>query len=216
MSTDIVVIGAGGHAVSVTSVAQSHGFRVIAYVDDTLAGAEILGTSVITKQQCISLYPEGNLFIAIGDNAVRERVYLEYKDALPGSDFPALIHSSSVVGVSSKVGIGTVVMPLANVGPNSTVGNFCILNTSSSIDHDCVMGNFSSLAPGVICGGTVTIGTRSAIAIGATVKHGIGLGDDVVIGANSYVDRPMEDNVVAYGTPCKRIRGRNKGDAYLD
>ena len=129
--------------------------------------------------------------------------------------FHQLYINQVVIGVGASIGHGTIIMPLANVGPNSTIGDFCILNTSSTIDHDCYMRDFFSLAPRVVCGGTVTIGMRSAISIGATVKHDICVGDDVVIGANSYVNKSVKNNVVAYGTPCKNIIDRNKGDLYL-
>ena len=215
MSTAIIIVGAGGHAISVTNVALSCGMSVVAYVDDNKAGGKVLDIPVITKQQCIDTYKTANFAIAIGDNLVRERVYNEYKLELPNCKFPPLIHQSAVIGINSKVGDGAVIMPQTNVGPNSEVGVFCILNTSSSIDHDSDMQSFSSIAPKVVTGGNVKIGIRSAVSIGATVKHGIVIGDDVVIGANSYVDKAFGSNLVAYGNPCKFVRERTKGDSYL-
>ena len=215
MSKAIIIVGAGGHAVSVTNVALSCGMNVVAFVDDNKAGSQILDIPVITKQQCIDTYKTANLAIAIGDNLVRERVYNEYKFELPNCKFPPLIHQSAVIGINSKVGDGAVIMPQTNVGPNSKVGLLCILNTSSTIDHDCDMQSFSSIAPRVVTGGNVKIGVRSAVSIGATVKHGIVIGDDVLIGANSYVNKAFDSNLVAYGTPCKFVRERTKGDAYL-
>ena len=215
MSSSIVIVGTGGHAISVSNVALSCGMSVIAYVDDNKAGGKVLGTPIITKQQCVEAHPTENLVIAIGDNSVRECVYNEYKTELPNSKFPSLIHKSAVIGIKSKIGNGTVVMPQVNVGPNSTVGELCILNTSSTIDHDCQMQSYSSIAPGVITGGIVKIGIRSAVSIAVVIKHGIVIGDDVVIGANSYVNKDLGNNLVAYGTPCKFIRNRMKGDAYL-
>ena len=78
------------------------------------------------------------------------------------------------------------------------------------------MNNFSSIAPGVFTVGNVKIGIRSALSIGVTVKHGVCIGSDVIIGANSYVNKKVEDNVVAYGYPCKVVRKRNNGDSYLE
>ena len=77
------------------------------------------------------------------------------------------------------------------------------------------MNAFSSIAPRVVTGGNVKIGIRSALSIGATVKHGVLIGDDVVIGANSYVNKQISSNVVANGSPCKFVRKRIKGDSYL-
>ena len=210
MKQSIIIIGAGGHAVSIANVAHGSGMNVIAFVDDNKAGVGLLGIPVITTQQCINEHTAANLTIAIGENSVRERVSNEYKSAMPKAKFPPLIHNSAVVGIKTEVGDGTVVMPQVNIGPNCKVGVFCILNTSSSIDHDCEMDAFSSIAPRVVTGGNVKIGLSSAISIGATVKHGVIIGDDVVIGANSYVNKTVESKTVAYGIPCKFVRKRDK------
>jgi sugar O-acyltransferase (sialic acid O-acetyltransferase NeuD family) len=216
ISSSVVIIGAGGHAVSVSNVASSCGMRVAAYVDDSKSGTKVLGIPVITKQLCIDTHFDKNFVIAIGDNSARELIYKEFKSELPNSKFPALIHQSAVVGINSRIGNGAIIMPQANVGPNSIIGEFCIVNTSASIDHDCEMQSFSSLAPRAVTGGGVNIGVRTAVSIGAIIKHGISIGDDVVIGANSYVDKAIGNNIVAYGSPCKVVRTRIKGDSYLD
>jgi len=215
MKPSIVIIGTGGHAVSIANVAHGSGMNVVAFVDDNKVGTNLLNIPVISSQQCINEHSAANLTIAIGDNALRERVCNEYKSAMPNARFPALIHSSAVIGINTEVGDGTVVMPQVNIGPNCKVREFCILNTSSSIDHDCEMDAFSSIAPRVVTGGNVKIGLGSAVSIGTTVKHGVIIGDDVVIGANSYVNKRVESNVLAYGSPCKSVRKRTKGDSYF-
>jgi acetyltransferase-like isoleucine patch superfamily enzyme len=106
-------------------------------------------------------------------------------------------------------------MPNAVIGPNTKVGKFCLINTQASIDHDCVMLDYSSLAPSSVTGGTVQIGIRSALSIGATIKHGLKIGNDCVVGANSYLNKDLPNNQVAYGTPAKQVRTRNIGDSYL-
>ncbi|WP_205664974.1 NeuD/PglB/VioB family sugar acetyltransferase [Tsuneonella suprasediminis] len=215
MPTPLVIIGTGGHAVSATNVALSSGYEVVSYVDDKNHASEFAGIPIIKVEDCLSQFYNYNLFIAIGDNYIREKVSSEIKKMMPNARFPSLIHSASAVGWNAQIGAGSILMPFANVGPNSIVGSGCILNTGSSIDHDCRMNAFSSIAPGVFCGGNVHIGTRSAVSIGANIKHGINIGSDVVIGANSYVNTTIDDNIVAYGSPCKKVRSRKKGTPYL-
>jgi acetyltransferase-like isoleucine patch superfamily enzyme len=106
-------------------------------------------------------------------------------------------------------------MPGSVVGPKTDIGQFCILNTRSSIDHHGVMADCSSLAPGVTAGGGVRVGLRSAISIGAIVKHDVIIGNDCVVGAGSYVHANLPDSCVAYGTPARIVRSRNRGDRYL-
>ncbi len=78
------------------------------------------------------------------------------------------------------------------------------------------MDDFSSIAPGVTVGGTVRIGRRSAVSIGATVRHKLTIGEDSVVGAHSYLNRDLQGNVVAYGIPARVVRARSAGDPYIE
>ncbi|MEY2959958.1 MAG: hypothetical protein RLZZ01_2526, partial [Actinomycetota bacterium] len=53
------------------------------------------------------------------------------------------------------------------------------------------------------------------IFIWAVAKHGVTIGDDTVVGANSYVDRDLDGCLVAFGTPARTIRARRPADRYL-
>ena len=215
MTLRLIIIGAGGHAISVTNVALSCGYSVIAYVDDNKKGKSIFDIPILSTEVCYNSYKNHNYFVAIGSNAVREKIVNELKMTLPNAKFPSLIHQSSVIGVGSKLDEGTVVMPQVNIGPNSNVGSFCIINTSSSIDHESCVKDFASLSPGVITGGNVNIGFKAAISIGTTIKQGISIGDNTIIGASSYVNKNIEEHVVAYGIPCRTVRSRKDDDDNL-
>ena len=133
------------------------------------------------------------------------------KNSIPLS----LIHPSSIISPRCSIGNGTVIMPLCVINSFSKIGNGVIINTRSSIDHDNCLKSFSSIAPGVSTGGNVYVGERSAVSIGASISHGIKIGSDVVIGASSLVNKNIDNNWVAYGTPVKLIRERKIGDKYL-
>jgi acetyltransferase-like isoleucine patch superfamily enzyme len=77
------------------------------------------------------------------------------------------------------------------------------------------MNDFSSLAPGVVTGGNVHIGKFSAIGLGAHIIHGIRIGEQVVVGAGSLVNKNLDSGKVYYGIPAKEIRTRVAGDKYL-
>ena len=211
----IVILGAGGHAVSVANVALSAGYEIECFVDRNKKGSNLLGYSIIGKLDELNILEGFSFAIAVGDNAVRERIYKELLSEAGNLHFPSLVHSTAVISFFAEIGEGAVVMPKAVIGPNSKVGRFCLINTQASIDHDCVMLDFSSLAPAASTGGAVTIGMRSAVSIGATVKHGVKIGHDCVVGASSYLNKDLASNQVAYGVPAKIVRMRNTGDKYL-
>lgn len=214
-STDLVVFGAGGHAVSVAEVARSAGWRVLAFVDAQREGTTLLGLPVIGRADAM-LAAGAAAVVAIGDNAVRQRVAGDLAARAPGTRFPTLVHGSASVSSYAALGPGTVVAQNASVGAAARIGAFCIVNTAASVDHETVMEDFASIAPGAVTGGRAMIGLRSAVSIGAVVKHGVVIGPDSVLGANSYLHADLPEGRVAYGSPARVVRERRVGDPYLD
>jgi len=212
----LVIIGAGGHAVSVANVALSMGYKIECFVDGDKGGLDLLGIRIISDLGKLKNINELSFAIAIGDNSARERVYNEMIAAKPSLHFPALVHASAVISFFSDIECGALIMPLSIIGPNSKIGKFCIINTRASLDHDCLMLDYSSLAPAVVTGGNVTIGKRSAVSIGASIKHGLQVGDDTIVGAHSYLNRDLPNKCVAYGVPAKLVRMRSISDKYLE
>ena len=212
---NLVIFGAGGHAVSVASVAMSAGFHIECFIDETRGGQQLLGARIvshITDLVDTSVYFYS---VAIGDNSVRQKVSENAMSQLRGCEFPPLVHKSAIVASFASVGRGTVIMPNSVVGANTRIGRFCVINSSSSVDHDSYMADYSSIAPGVVTGGRVRIGCRSAVSIGAVIKQGVNIGSDCVVGANSYLNGDLVDNKVAYGSPARVVRSRMIGDDYL-
>ena len=208
----LLIIGCGGHSKVVTDIAESIGFANISFLDTFSDKDTFLGRNVIHQE--IENYRE-YFFVAIGENSLRERIFnnfqLKNKNSIPLS----LIHPSSIISPRCSIGNGTVIMPLCVINSSSSIGNGVIINTRSSIDHDNCLKSFASIAPGVSTGGNVYVGERSAVSIGASINHGIKIGSDVVIGASSLVNKDIDNNWVAYGTPVKLIRERKIGEKYL-
>ena len=211
----LIIIGAGGHSVSVANVAISAGYKIRCFIDSSKSGSNIFGYEILKDITEIRNLDEFSFSIAIGDNFRRECAYRELLSFSNELNFPILAHATAVISPFSAIEEGTVLMPASIVGPNTTIGKFTILNTQVSVDHDSDIKNFSSLAPAAITGGNVTIGKRTAIGMGTIIKHGIQIGDDSVIGAASFVNKNIGNSLVCYGTPAKIKKKRKPGDPYL-
>ena len=211
----MVIIGAGGHAVSVAETVVAAGYELVAFVSNDSHGQEILGRPVLEQIPENHIAGGGFLAIAIGDNSVRERVWLELRASVDADRLPALIHPSASISQFAVIGAGTVVLQGAIVASAANVGVGCLLNSGSITEHECQVGDFASLGPNTTLGGRVTIGQRSAISIGATVKHGVVIGDDTVVGAQSYVYSDLDAEIVAFGIPARVQRSRQPTDSYL-
>jgi len=210
----LIIIGTGGHATSVASIAISCGYEVGAKLEPTKHAIEAL-----SRQGLISLgiqETEGPcICVALGDNFIRQELANHCKLHLKDCSFPLLIHPTSIVGPDSTFGEGTVVMPGVVIGPNTNIGRFCVINSAASIDHDCNINDYASVAPGATLGGSVSVGERSAVCIGASVRHKTIIGSDTVLGGGSYLNNDLPSNVTAYGLPAKVVGARSSSDPYL-
>lgn len=217
----LLIVGSSGHAKVIIDIAEKQGKYAISGLLDASReiGEKTMGYKVIGRDTDIATiyeqYSPCSIFIAIGDNWIRQKVSMEIKRSVPNVKFASLVHPSAQIGKNVSIGDGVVIMAGAVVNSDSTVEDFTIINTKASLDHDGTLSAFASLGPGVTAGGNVFVGQFSAVSIGATIKHGIRIGEHVVIGAGSVVVKNVEDNVVIYGVPAKKIRVREVGEKYL-
>ena len=214
-SKQAVIIGAGGHAVSVAETVRSAGFALIGFTSTDDFGSTLLGLPVTQDLPTDHVSSGGVVVVAIGDNSTRERVWQQITAVVPIEQLPAVCHASAVIAPSASIAAGCIIMQGAIVANEARLGLGALLNTGSILEHESQLADFASLAPRAVTGGRVQIGARTAISIGAVLKHGLTIGADTVVGGSSFVDRDLPSGVVAYGVPARVIRSRQRGDAYL-
>lgn len=220
--TRLVVLGASGHAKVIIDAAKKQGLYELAGIIvkslDNMPRA-CLGVPVLgTDDSLESLVREHGIqaaVVAIGDNFVREQVAAFIQSRYPLLEFGTIVHPSAQIGEEVAIGRGSVVMAGAVVNTGTTIGEFCIVNSSASLDHDNTVESYASIAPGATTGGNVAIGRAAAICLGAHVLHGRCIGANSVVGAGSVVTNDVPTNAVAYGTPARVQRMRAVGDRYL-
>ncbi|MGY5580766.1 acetyltransferase [Vibrio cincinnatiensis] len=218
---NIVVIGSSGHArVIVDLIRKINEYNIVGFIDDLREPGELtLGIPVIGSESdlpnLINQYDIKGCIVAVGDNYTRKKIVDEIKKIAPSLKFFTAIHPSAIISEYVNIGQGSVVMAGAVVNSSVTIGEFCIINTRASVDHDCILSDFVSLAPNVALGGFCTIGKLSAVGIGSNLVHNVEIGENCVIGAGALVLSNIEDNVVSYGVPAKKIKSRNLGEKYL-
>lgn len=170
----LLLVGAGGFGRVVSELArQSYD---CAFVDDGVEiGTAICDIPVIGHTEDLQeLFTEyQNLIIAIGNNAVRERIYDMAKSI--GYRFPNLISPSAYISPYAKLGWGCVVLNNAVVQNGSTVGNGVLLNPGVEIHHDCTVGDYD------------LIYTNSVVRTYATVGKCVRIGSNVTICNNAVV-----------------------------
>lgn len=211
----MVIIGAGGHAVSVFEAVSALGLKVSYFVSEENPGGTLLGIPVNEALDASHARDGGLVVLAIGDNYTRAHVWERVSQTFSSEQLPAIVHPSAVIAASARIAPGSVILQGSTLGAMSQVAEGGLVNTRASLDHESILGKFSSLAPGVTTGGRVTIGDGSAISLGTCVKQGVSIGDNTVVGASSYVNADLPPRVLAYGVPARVIRPRAPDEPYL-
>lgn len=200
MSFKLSLVGYSGHALVVIESVMATGNKIHGYFDkeqkENLFDIDYLG-----KENRFT--SDHNIFITIGDNGIREKVFklLQDKNNLDIKiiDPSALISSSSEILHQVYVGKNTII----NAGASIKEG--CIINTNCIVEHGVHIGKFSHIAPSSTICGDVSIGSNCYIGANSTIIQGISIGNNVTVGAGSVVIKDLEPNSKYVGNPVRKL-----------
>lgn len=131
-----------------------------------------------------------NSNVSVGDNCI----------LYPNVSF----EGDGLITIGNNVKIGTNTIINANSKGGITIGDNTIIAANSYI-IDCVHGTSSGtlIQSQELIAHPIHIGQDVWIAANAVIAKGAELKDGCVIGANSYVDRVIEKNGIAFGCPAR-------------
>lgn len=204
---EVYIIGAGGHGKVVVRAAQLRGHRVVAVFDDDPAriGQTLCGVPIVSTICSLRSHPPRPALIAIGNNARR----MELAATL---DLPwlTLLHLSSIVDSSAKIGWGAVVFAGAVVQVDAIVGDHAIVNDNATVEHDCVVGAGAHVSCNACLTGEVRVGNGALIGAGAVVLPRIEIGDFAIVGAGAVVTADVPAHATVVGNPARLLRSSQK------
>lgn len=203
MNKNVVIIGASGHGKVIADIIIKSGDRAAGFLDDAENLPEsILGIPVLGRVRDFSKYEDCSFVIAIGSAKIRERIsgMLDQKVQWYTAVHPAAVISS--LGV--EIGEGTVVMANAVINSGAHIGRHCIVNTAAVVEHDNVLEDYVHISPNAALAGTVTVGKRTHIGVGACVRNNLSICADCVIGAGGVVVKDIKEPGTYMGIPVRK------------
>lgn len=199
-SSNLLVLGFGGHARSVGDVALASGVKRLLFVDSQARANETFAGFPVRAELPDDLGGDWLAFPALGNNSLRERQC----DNAPFS-LATLIAPDAIVGVEAEIGRGALVARQAHVGPLARIGVGAILNTGSIVEHESSVGDYAHVSVNATVAGRSRIGARVMLGAGAVVIDGVSVCDDVVVGAGAIVVSDITEPGTYVGAPARRV-----------
>jgi len=206
----LLIIGAGGHALSILDfLLEIAGGQVLGLVDRSAGAtqARIMGLPVWGEEEALGRFASKKrpaLIMGVGcteSDLGRWVLYNSLKEK--GFSFCTVIAPSAVVSARSELGEGSVIMRLAMVGTGARLGEAGIINTAAVVEHDCRLGSNVHVASRATLLGRVESGDHVLFGAGCVVRQQVKISSRVTIGAGSVVLEDLPPGSVCYGNPCK-------------
>jgi sugar O-acyltransferase (sialic acid O-acetyltransferase NeuD family) len=188
---NIILIGAGGHCVSVIDVIeQENKYNILGILDSNNNKDNVLGYPVLGGDELIStLINDNNYFLItvgqIKSFSVRQNIANNLE--INKGKLAIVISPQAYVSKYSSIQDGSIIMNGAIINAKSKIGKHCIINTKSNIEHGAVIGDFCHISTCAVVNGDSVIGKGTFVGSNATVSNGIIIKENSVISAGIFV-----------------------------
>ena len=195
---NIILIGAGGHALSCIDVIEQenkyniHG--LVGLKDEV--GKKISGYDVIaTQDELVNLSKDFRYaFVSIGQiRNVKLRIDLYESVLNTGFKIPSIISPQSYISRTAQIGAGTIIMNGVILNSDVRIGNNCIINSRALIEHGTQVADHCHISTGAILNGDCVVGSKSFIGSGAIVKQGITIKTDSFVNMAQIVTKNFDN-----------------------
>ncbi|MGH1488401.1 MAG: acetyltransferase [Acidimicrobiales bacterium] len=207
----LVLLGGGGHASDVLSVAEAVEaggeavFPVYVADDHWERPERFEGRGDIKLIESIEAGIRfGDFVVAVGYPATRRKLY-DIAVGAGGHDGRALVHPNTSMAPGAGVDVGAVVMGQAWISPGVHIGRHSHISYGATIGHDTRIGPFSSIMPCACLGGDVVIGEGALVGANATILQGLSIGEGAIIGAGAVVTKDVKPHQTVVGVPAREL-----------
>ena len=190
---ELILIGGGGHCLSVIDVVELEDkFKIKGILDGYTNQKEVLGYPVLGGDELISEFINDNTFFLITVGQIRSyeiREKISDRIRTENAQLATVISPNSYVSKHAEIGRGTVIMHDVIVNAGANVGENCIINTKSNIEHGVYIEDYCHISTCAVVNGDSVIKRGTFVGSNATISNGITIKENSIISAGEFIKR---------------------------
>ena len=188
---NIILIGGGGHCVSVIDVIENDNkFNILGILDSNIKENNVLGYKILGGDNLIPKLVNENTYFLITVGQIKSystrkkiaEILIENKAKLA-----TIISTLAYVSKHATIGEGSIIMNGAVVNAKSIIGKNCIINTKSNVEHGVSIGDFCHLSTCAVINGDSVIESGTFIGSNATISNDVSIKENSIISAGKFI-----------------------------
>ena len=208
MNKKICIIGSGGFGREVLETLKEinkveEKYEILGFIDDDvdkkdriINGYPVLGTIEQLKKDISLKMKPLYAALAIADAGNKERI----TDFLGESVlWDNIIHPTAIIADTCEMGRGNLFQANSWVGPNTKIGNFCMLNIGSTLGHDVVFGDYVSVMSKCDITGWVVLKDKVYVASSVSIIPNCVVGESAKLGAGAVIMKDVPPGATMHG-----------------
>ena len=207
---NLLIIGSGGcgrevlqWARDINAVQKKWNIKgFLDYDPDGLQGKDC-SLKILSDEDVYKIGPDDEFICCIG-NSKRRRSVIEKMKAR-GAVIATIIHPTSVIADTCRIGEGVIIYPYALISDNAVIGDGCIINMYTSVAHDSSLGSYCTISAHCDITGMCTLGQNVFMGSASNMVPGTVVGDDAYICAGSVVMARVRKGRKVLGNPAKIV-----------
>lgn len=210
-STKLVFIGA---ALSIGEISQivyalnrkGASYEILGALDDNSAlhGQESQGVRVIGGLEMAASMNDVKFLHAIGSHKTRmKRLEIVDRTGLSPDRFETLIHPSANVYPDVTIGNGCIIHAGVTVAQRAVLSDFTILTFNAVVGPSAILGAGAMVASLAFVGSRAKIGPCSFVGASSAIAEDVVIGPGAMVGMSTAVYRPVSAGMFVLGNPAR-------------
>ncbi|WP_109505931.1 acetyltransferase [Nocardioides speluncae] len=205
----LLLIAASGLAREALAVERALGrFARIRVLDDDpdLWGSSLDGEPVVGGLELVREDDDHRVLVCASKGPTRRAIVDRLTDMGVTHDrFARTVHPDVDIPPGCSVGAGSILLAGVVLTANVRMGNHVVVMPNVSLTHDDMVADFATICAGVALGGGVHVGSGAYLGMNSSVREGLSIGHDAVLGMGSVLLTELPAGQTWAGVPARPV-----------